>query len=336
MTALWPYSNGAVQIRAGLELADLNPGERHSRVTRDDGTVTLCALRATVLSHDCCADFGRPLAKQVMSHSRDGPGVTAPSRTNIVPLTAVWNPPPLPIPPFKTPRSARTHRGTPVPSNIGDVSAHTRTRMLHDNRLSWCTSPERKIIPSAMLCEIPKGFCNPRILGKEELFQGTAREGHHFCKMIIFRERKISPKFSCIKFFHVRDVPTQILGYPGHSLSKTTGKGHLHKVFVRDIPTSGSPDVPGTSCPKTLCWAAFPFLNFGVFVIKSCFVIGRYDRCFQCIVFKARAEKTARGGRDATLHLHPELWKRGKDPHPQEFSLTRRTARFTKGQFRPY
>ena len=54
------------------------------------------------------------------------------------------------------------------------------------------------------------------------------------------RVRKISPKFSCIKFFQIRDVPTQIPGHPGHSLSKTTEKGHLHKVFVRDIPTSGS------------------------------------------------------------------------------------------------
>ena len=32
---------------------DLKPGERHSHVARDDGTVTLCALRAaTVLSRD--------------------------------------------------------------------------------------------------------------------------------------------------------------------------------------------------------------------------------------------------------------------------------------------
>ena len=54
------------------------------------------------------------------------------------------------------------------------------------------------------------------------------------------RVRKISPKISCLKFFHIRDVPTQIPGRPGHSLSKTTEKGHLHKVFVRDIPTSGS------------------------------------------------------------------------------------------------
>ena len=30
------------------------------------------------------------------------------------------------------------------------------------------------------------------------------------------------------------------LSLRGHSLSKTTEKGHLHKVFVRDIPTSGS------------------------------------------------------------------------------------------------
>ena len=56
----------------------------------------------------------------------------------------------------------------------------------------------------------------------------------------LHRVRKISPKFSCIKFFQIRDVPTQIPGHPGHSLSKTTEKGHLHKVFVRDIPTSGS------------------------------------------------------------------------------------------------
>ena len=28
--------------------------------------------------------------------------------------------------------------------------------------------------------------------------------------------------------------------------------------------------------------------------------------------------------------------KGGKDPHPQDFSLTKKTARFTKGQFRPY
>ena len=71
---------------------DLKPGERHSRETRDDGMVTLCTLRtATVLSRNCRPDFACPLAKQVMSHSRDSPGVTAPLRTNIVPLTRMWN-----------------------------------------------------------------------------------------------------------------------------------------------------------------------------------------------------------------------------------------------------
>ena len=54
------------------------------------------------------------------------------------------------------------------------------------------------------------------------------------------KEQKISSKFSCIKFFQIWDVPTQIPGHPIHSLSKTTAKGHLHQVFVRDIPTSGS------------------------------------------------------------------------------------------------
>ena len=83
----------------------LNPGERHSRVTRDDGTVTLCTLRAaTVLSRNCCAEFGRPLTKKDVAFvttnvSRDGPGVTAPLPKSIVPLTGVWNPPLLSPPP---------------------------------------------------------------------------------------------------------------------------------------------------------------------------------------------------------------------------------------------
>ena len=29
-------------------------------------------------------------------------------------------------------------------------------------------------------------------------------------------------------------------------------------------------------------------------------------------------------------------WRGGKDPHPQDFSFTKKTARFTKGQFRPH
>ena len=100
MANSWKAANGEGETRAFFKGGDLNPGERHSRDTRDDGTVTLCTLRAaTVLSRDCRADFGRPLTKKVMSHSRDGPGVTAPSRTNIVPLTRVWNTPPSVTPP---------------------------------------------------------------------------------------------------------------------------------------------------------------------------------------------------------------------------------------------
>ena len=100
---IFPRATFSRICRAFLKGGDLNPGERHSRDTRDDGTVTLCTLRAaTVLSRDCRADFGRPLTKKVVSHSRDGPGVRAPLRTNIVPLTRVWNtPPPLPLTPLK-------------------------------------------------------------------------------------------------------------------------------------------------------------------------------------------------------------------------------------------
>ena len=76
---------------ACLKGGDLNPGERLSRVTRDDGTVTLCALpAATVLSSQCCTDLGLPLANKGMSHSRDGP---APWRTsNGIPPSSVTLP----------------------------------------------------------------------------------------------------------------------------------------------------------------------------------------------------------------------------------------------------
>ena len=93
----------ATEHRAFLKGGDLNPGERHSRDTRDDGTVMLCTLRAaTVLSRDCRADFGRHLTKVVMSHSHAGCHSTIAGQTL---FTGVWNPPlPLPPPPLKSPR----------------------------------------------------------------------------------------------------------------------------------------------------------------------------------------------------------------------------------------
>ena len=67
--------------------------------------MTLCALHAAaVLSPNCCADFGRSFPRKVMSHSHGGPGVTAPLQTNIVPFTAVWNPPSVTPPLRKPPR----------------------------------------------------------------------------------------------------------------------------------------------------------------------------------------------------------------------------------------
>ena len=59
----------------------------------------LVTVRKTTSSKPSCSNFGRPLAKKVMSHLRDGPGVTAPLRTNTVPLRAVWNLPPFRYPP---------------------------------------------------------------------------------------------------------------------------------------------------------------------------------------------------------------------------------------------
>ena len=83
----------------------LNPGERHSRVTRGDGTVTLCALRAATVLLSCTQLLRRFWSSRNKGGwgrtSCDGPGVTAPLRTNIVPLTPVWNPPPSVTSPFK-------------------------------------------------------------------------------------------------------------------------------------------------------------------------------------------------------------------------------------------
>ena len=59
--------------------------------------------KTTPKLRNCCADFGRPLTKKVMMHSRDGLGVTARLQTNIVSLMAVWIPPSLPLPPLKVP-----------------------------------------------------------------------------------------------------------------------------------------------------------------------------------------------------------------------------------------
>ena len=61
-----------------------------------------------------------------------------------------------------------------------------------------------------------------------------------------FRVRKISPKFSCIKFFQIRDVPTQISGYPGYSLSKQQKKVTCIKFL------SGISRRLGSGCPRNI------------------------------------------------------------------------------------
>ena len=64
------------------------------------------------------------------------------------------------------------------------------------------------------------------------------------------------------------DIPTQIVEHPGHWLCKTTEKGTMHEVLVWDISGPGQgypnvwvPDVPGTSCPKTLSLGCFSVLT---------------------------------------------------------------------------
>ena len=93
----------------------------------------------------------------------------------------------------------------------------------------------------ASCCPPPTPFPLPFKVDDQTLSVLRPTSNYHNFRPISrsYRERKISLKFSCINFFQIRDVPTQISGHPGHSVSKTTEKGRLHKVFVRDIPTSG-------------------------------------------------------------------------------------------------
>ena len=89
--------------------------------TRVTPGMTVPVRTATVLSRNCRADFGHRLTKKVMSHSRDSPGVTAPLRTDIVPLRVpgVWNPP-LPLPPLKKSQGTSS---LPGPSH-GNATTH--------------------------------------------------------------------------------------------------------------------------------------------------------------------------------------------------------------------
>ena len=108
------FFNCQGQNRAFLNRRGLKPGERHLRVTWDDGTVTLCTLRAvTVLSRNCCADFGCHFSRKVMSHSRDSPRVAAPLPKNIARAEL----PLLPLPPL---------RGEKIPERIRIRSQHLR------------------------------------------------------------------------------------------------------------------------------------------------------------------------------------------------------------------
>ena len=70
------------------------------------------------------------------------------------------------------------------------------------------------------------------------------------------RVRNISPKFPCIKFFQIRDVPTQILGHPGHSLSKTTEKATCIK-FLSGISRRLGPGCPRNVLPKNFMFRLF-------------------------------------------------------------------------------
>ena len=60
-------------------------------------------------------------------------------------------------------------------------------------------------------------------------------------------------KFSCREFSKSGTSRPKSWDIPaGHSLSKTTENGYLHKVFVRDIQTSGSLMSQEYPAPKLL------------------------------------------------------------------------------------
>ena len=88
--------------------------------------------------------------------------------------------------------------------------------------------------------------------------------GWHLCRTklppkVFNSKKKVKRKISTIGC--EKSAQSQIAGRPGHSLSKTTEKGHLHKVFVRDIPTSGSRMSQEYPAQKLYVWAVFS-VNF--------------------------------------------------------------------------
>ena len=88
------------------------------------------------------------------------------------------------------------------------------------------------------------------------------------------RERRNSPEFSCMKFFpkapDKHPNPTQIAGHPGHSLTKTTEEGALHKVLVRDIPGRGQGNIPMSWSLMSQDYPAPKTLSLGFFFRSDC------------------------------------------------------------------
>ena len=81
-------------------------------------------------------------------------------------------------------------------------------------------------------------------------------------------------------------TPTQIAGHPSDSLSKTTEKGALHKVFVRNVPGRGQgypdvwvPDVPGIPLPKTLSLGYFFCPESTLSCLESPFAVCSDSNC---------------------------------------------------------
>ena len=91
-------------------------------------------------------------------------------------------------------------------------------------------------------------------------------------------------EFACMKFFWSWDVPIQIAGHPGHSVSKTTEKGASHKFWSwtsqgrgQGHPDVWVPDVPGISCPKTLSVGCFSVLILVTFELLSRYFWGTLE-----------------------------------------------------------
>ena len=100
-----------------------------------------------------------------------------------------------------------------------------------------------------------------------EYFPGGPLLGAPFAHTGVLRVRKSSPKFSCIKFFQIRDVPTQIRDIPATPCLKQQKKATCIK-FLSGIFRRVGSECPRNIPPKNFMFRLF-FSDLSIFCLDQ-------------------------------------------------------------------